>query len=224
MLIDDYVAELRTALSGPGGPRRDMVVEARDSLVDTADAFEDEGMSRAEAEALAVREFGAVAEIAPGYQRELMACAGRRLGALLFVSVPATALAWSLLWKVFPADPSWWYGAPAWTTVASRALDYAQLAIALCSGVALLALGRGARLLGRARLVTRTLGVLVLISVGLTGALGFSLSTLAAAPISIWSYVPGAVLTVVTYVLCGLQSYGAVRCLRITRTGITRTA
>src|SRR5688500_19298305 len=100
MLIDDYVAELNRAITGPPGPKRDLVVEARDSLTDTADALEAEGLDRTEAERVAVAEFGPVAEIAPDYQAELTSASGRRLGFLLFVSVPITALMWSVLWRI----------------------------------------------------------------------------------------------------------------------------
>ncbi|WP_246005242.1 hypothetical protein [[Actinomadura] parvosata] len=44
--------------------------------MDTADALEADGLERAEAERLAVAEFGAVHEVAPGYQAELTAVAG----------------------------------------------------------------------------------------------------------------------------------------------------
>ncbi|WP_181957865.1 permease prefix domain 1-containing protein [Nonomuraea longispora] len=79
-----------------------MVVEARDSLTDTADALEAEGLERAEAERVAVAEFGEVAEIASGYQAELTASAGRRLGVLMFAGLPITVLMWSLLWRAYP--------------------------------------------------------------------------------------------------------------------------
>ncbi|MFI6502630.1 permease prefix domain 1-containing protein [Nonomuraea typhae] len=220
MLIDDYVADLGRALAGPAGPKRDMVVEARDSLIDTADAFEAGGLAREEAELLAVREFGTVGEIAPGYQSELTACAGRRLGGLLFVSVPLTALAWSMIWKVFPLAPEVWASKPEWFEAASRALDLVQLGVGVAGGLALLALGHGARLLPRARAVTRTLGGLVLAMLVVTMVLGWALSVGAKGMTGFAAYPPGVLVTLATYALAGMQFYCAVRCLRITRTAV----
>ncbi|MEV4895479.1 permease prefix domain 1-containing protein [Nonomuraea sp. NPDC055795] len=220
MLIDDYVTDLGRALYGPTGPRRDMVVEARDSLVDTADAYEADGLAREEAERLAVQEFGSVEEIAPEYQSELTACAGRRLAGLLFVSVPLTALAWSMIWQVFPLDPSTWAQKPAWFGAISLALDLVQVAVGVGGGLSLLALGRGARLLPKARLVTRSLGGLVLAMLALTTILGMILTIGVKGPIGFTAYPPGVMVTVASYVLAGVQFYCAVRCLRITRTAV----
>ncbi|MFE0150413.1 permease prefix domain 1-containing protein [Nonomuraea sp. NPDC059007] len=220
MLIDDYVADLGRALYGPTGPRRDMVVEARDSLIDTADAYEADGLAREEAERLAVQEFGSVEEIAPEYQSELTACAGRRLGGLLFVSVPLTALAWAMLWRVFPLDPAIWAQKPAWFGAISLALDLLQVAVGVSGGLSLLALGRGARLLPKARLVTRSLGGLVLAMLAITTILGMILTIGVKGPIGFAAYPPGVMVTAVSYVLAGVQFYCAVRCLRITRTAV----
>ncbi|MBB5077643.1 permease prefix domain 1-containing protein [Nonomuraea endophytica] len=220
MLIDDYVADLGRALYGPTGPRRDMVVEARDSLIDTADAYEADGLVREEAERLAVQEFGSVEEIAPDYQSELTACAGRRLGGLLFVSVPLTALAWSMLWQVFPLDPSVWAHKPGWFGVISLALDLVQVAVGVCGGLSLLALGRGARLLPKARMVTRWLGGLVLAMLVTTSVLGMILTVGTKGPVDFTAYPPGVMVTLMSYVLAGVQFYCAVRCLRITRTAV----
>ncbi|GAA0944032.1 permease prefix domain 1-containing protein [Nonomuraea longicatena] len=222
MRIDDYVAELERAMTGPARFKRDLVVEARDSLTDAADAMEDGGLDRAEAERLAVLEFGEVEEIAPGYQAELQAHAGRRLGVLLFVSVPAITLCWGFVWHFFPADQSAWAQAPGWYSVASKVLDYAQLAIGVAGGLAALALGRGARLLGRARLVTRSLGGAALSMLALTAVLGTALSLGSHGPEGFASYLPGLVVAVATYALAGLQLLGAVSCLRVTRPAARR--
>lgn len=218
MLIDDYVAELGGALAGPAGPKRDLVVEARDSLVDAADALEAGGLDRATAERLAVEEFGEVEAIAPGYQTELTACAGRRLAALLFFSVPLTALSWSVIWHFFPADPAIWANEPAWYAVASKALDIVQLGVGVAGGLALLALGRGARLVRRARVITRSLGGLVLAMLAVTTVLGAALTVGIDGPVGFATYAPGVLVSLTTYALAGVQLYGAVRCLRITRT------
>src|SRR5690606_27547686 len=119
MLIDDYVSELDRALRGPPGPKRGLGGEARDRLLDTAEALESEGLAREEAERQAVKECGDIAEITPGYQMELTAASGRRLGTLLFVSVPITVAMWSVLWRISPGDAATWASAPAWSGVVS---------------------------------------------------------------------------------------------------------
>lgn len=217
MLIDDYVTELDRALSGPSGPKRDLVVEARDSLADTADAFEAEGLDRAAAEQLAVAEFGRIREIAPGYQAELTAVAGRRLGRLLFVSVPVTVLMWSAIWRFQPGGVdahAAWAARPSWFAFVSHALDLVQLATGLYGGLALLALSRAARWISGPRLVTRSLGMIVWVVLPVTAALGLLLSQDSMLPAG---FAPAALANLVTYAFAGLQLYGATRCLRLTR-------
>jgi len=217
MLIDDYVADLDRALAGPHGAKRDLVVEARDSLIDTADAFEAEGLERAEAERLAVAEFGPVAEIAPGYQSELTVMAGRRLGLLLFISVPLTALMWSLVWRLHPADPPTWVARPGWYVMVSRLLDITQLVTGVYGGLALLALGRGARWIRRPRLVTRSLGIVVWGMLPIVGGMSLLLSYSAPGPGTMTDFLPAVLANLVTAAFWGLQIYGATRCIRVTR-------
>ncbi|SEH02232.1 hypothetical protein SAMN05444920_12519 [Nonomuraea solani] len=216
MRIDDYVAELSGALAGPQGPKRDLVVEARDSLTDTADALEAEGLDRAEAERVAVAEFGPVAEIAPGYQAELTASSGRRLGVLLFVSVPLTVVMWSMLWRAYPPSGETWANVPAWFGPVSRLLDLVQLGTGLYGGLALFALSRGARWIGHPRLVTRSLGVLVWTSLPVTAGLSLLLSYGTEAPNTL-ATLPGTLANLVTSAVWGLQIYAATRCVTITK-------
>ncbi|NUR84209.1 MAG: hypothetical protein HOY71_09005 [Nonomuraea sp.] len=217
MQIDDYVAELGRALSGPPGPKRDLVVEARDSLADAAEALEAEGVARTEAERQAVEEFGDVAEIAPGYQRELTASAGRRLGLLLFVSVPITVLMWSVIWRFYPMSEQTWADRPGWFTPVSRLLDVAQLGTGVYGGLALLALSRGARWIRRPQLVTRSLGIAVWVMLPVTGGLSLLLAHGPGVPPGLNVFVPSMLANLVTSAVWGLQLYGAVRCIGVTR-------
>jgi hypothetical protein len=217
MRIDDYVADLDRALGGPNGPKRDLVVEARDSLSDTADAFEADGLERPEAERLAVAEFGEIAEVAPGYQAELTAVAGRRLGMLLFVSVPLTALMWSLVWRLYPADASAWASRPSWYGLVSRLLDISQLLTGLYGGLALLALSRGARWIRRPHLVTRSLGIVVWGMLPVVGGMSLLLSYGGSGPGTMTDFLPAVLANLATAAFWGLQVYGATRCLRVTR-------
>ncbi|GAA3691650.1 hypothetical protein GCM10022224_066540 [Nonomuraea antimicrobica] len=216
MLIDDYMAELDDALSGPQGPKRDMVVEARDSLVDTADALEADGLDRAEAERLAVAEFGRVSEVAPGYQAELTAATGRRLGVLLLVSVPITVAMWAVLWRMYPATDEVWLHQPGWYSAVSRLLDIIQLGTGLYGGLVLFALSRGARWIRRPRLATRSLGVLVWAMLPVTAGLGMLLTYGTDAPNTL-GFLPAVLANLVTSALWGVQIYCATRCVRLTR-------
>ncbi|MFG1944288.1 permease prefix domain 1-containing protein [Nonomuraea sp. NPDC048826] len=217
MLIDAYAAELQRTLSGPHGPKHDLVVEARDSLIDCADAYEAEGLRRAEAERRAVEEFGPISAVAPGYQEELTATAGRRLGWLLLVSVPATVLVWGLIWTLHPGDAELWQNRPEWFMPVSRLLDVLQLAVGLYGGLALLALGRGARLLPRTRLVTRSLGLAVWVMLPLTSLLGLLLSKGSVMPADLATFPPVMLASLVTYALAGMQLYCGTRCVMLTR-------
>ncbi|MEU4701637.1 permease prefix domain 1-containing protein [Nonomuraea dietziae] len=217
MLIDDYVAGLAWALDGPAGPKRDLVVEARDSLVDTAEAYQEEGMARVEAELLAVEEFGELREIAPAYQRELTATAGRRLGALLFVSVPLTTLLWSLIWAFFPVDADAWAHRPDWFLPAARTLDLFHMATGVLGGLTLLVLTWGSRWVRRPERVTRLLAVWVWTMLPVTLLLSAALQYGSQGPAGFSAFLPGMILSLTTPLLNGLQLYAAARCLRLTR-------
>ena len=219
MRIDDYVAELGKALCGPPGAKHDLVVEARDSLADTADALEAEGLARDEAERLAVREFGAITEIVPSYQRELTAAAGRRLGLLMLISLPITVLMWSVVWRFYPTNSlAAWVARPDWYDTASRWLDILQLSTGLYGGLSLFALGRGTRWIRRPRLVTKWLGIIVWSMLPVTVGLGLVLSYGAGMQETAQTFLPAVLANLVTAAFWGLQLYGATRCLRVSRT------
>ncbi|MBG0829896.1 hypothetical protein HS041_19195 [Planomonospora sp. ID67723] len=216
-VIDDYVTGLGRALKGPRGAKRDLLTEARDSLLDAAEALELDGLDRAEAERAAVAEFGAVAEIAPGYQDELSAAAGRRLATLLFLAVPLTALMWTAIWKLFPMEPVSYAAKPAWFVPVARAVDILQMGLGVMGALALFALGRGRRTMRRPRLVSRALALLVWamlpVMLVLCGALVYG----SRGPVGFSGYPPGIAASVVSYGLWGLQVYCATRCIGVTR-------
>jgi hypothetical protein len=93
-LIDTYIAELAGALHGPGRAKDDLLTEARDSLVDATEAYVDGGLDEAAAQRQAVRDFGAVADIAPGYQAELGLAQGRRTALLILFVFAAQPFVW----------------------------------------------------------------------------------------------------------------------------------
>ncbi|MEU8056749.1 permease prefix domain 1-containing protein [Microbispora bryophytorum] len=214
--IDEYVASMRHALRGPGGARRDLLTEARDSLLDAAEAYEGEGLPRAEAERLAVADFGTVPEVAPGFQGELTVSQGRRTAALLFLSVPLIASMWAVIWRIFPESPHVAEIKPVWFGPLARTVDLLQLGVGVIGGLALLALGRGARLVRRPALVTRGLGLFVWIQTPLIAVMGLTLAAAAQGPVGFSGYLPGVAVSLISYAFAGWLLYSAAHCLRCT--------
>jgi len=196
-----------------------MITEARDSLLDTAEALESTGLGREEAERAAVREFGTVGEIAPGYQEELTISAGRRLAALLFLGMPLTTIMWSVLWRIFPAAPAVRETVPGWFSPVALGLDVVQLFIGLIGGVALFALGRGLRGISRPRVVTRSLAMFVWAMLPVTLALCGAVLLGAQGSTDFGDHLPGTVVSLVTHGFWLMQLYGAFRCLSLTQRG-----
>lgn len=87
--VDVYLADLRAAIPGPSWTRRDLLREAGDHLEDATDAYAAAGYSPTEAETLALRDFGTVDEIAPGFRDTVAIGAARRTAMLLvLVTIP----------------------------------------------------------------------------------------------------------------------------------------
>ncbi|WP_433501454.1 permease prefix domain 1-containing protein [Sphaerimonospora sp. CA-214678] len=211
--IDVHVTALRSALRGPGRLKRDLLAEARDGLLDAAEAYECDGLPRAEAERRAVEDFGPVADIAPGFQRELAVGQGRRTALLLFLSVPPTAFLWNLMWMISPEPSSLTTPKPAWFGLLARVVDYSQLLTGLTGAVVLLALGRGLRRLRRPALVTRSLGLFVCLGMPMTVAMCMALG-LTRGMSDIFADWPGTALGAGSLALWLWQLYSATRCLR----------
>ncbi|WP_084958554.1 permease prefix domain 1-containing protein [Thermoactinospora rubra] len=213
MLIDDYVADLSRTLRGPHGPKRDMVVEARHSLLDAAEAYQAGGLDRTEAERRAVAEFGAVGEIAPGFQEELVICAGRRLAWLMFLSTPLICLLWSLIWRAFPYDVNDWANRPEWFVPVARALDILQILSGALGAAALVALRRRSRALP----VTRGLAWYCWAFLVCSGLLSLALTAGADGPQGFSDYLPGTLLALTSWLFTLAQIYVAAQCQRLTR-------
>ncbi|MGC5016707.1 permease prefix domain 1-containing protein [Streptosporangium sp. DT93] len=216
-VIDDYVTGLNRALRGPRSLRLDMVAEARDGLLDTAEAMQDAGLEREAAERAAVEEFGPIREIAPDYQERLGVAAGRRLAAMLFVGVPLTTLVWSMIWKVFPTAGTVYESTPAWFVPVARGVDMLQLFIGLMGGVTLLVLGRGLRRIRRPRLVIRCLALFVWGAFPVMALLCGALMVGSGGSFGFGDYPPGMAASLVSYAAWTAQLYGALRCLTATR-------
>ncbi|MCK1797073.1 permease prefix domain 1-containing protein [Streptomyces sp. XM4193] len=155
-MIDAYVAELDRALRGPRAAKADLIAEARDGLLDAADAYEEDGRPRQQAERSAVEEFGTVREIASEYQTELGLAQGRRTAILICAVMILQPVVWWVLQVL---------GGAGTHQGSSRALEAAEAAVRWSGGIAiavgvgvLLAAGVGVRYLGARRLVARITG------------------------------------------------------------------
>jgi hypothetical protein len=104
--IEAYVADLDRDLRGPRRMKRDILTEARDSLVDATAAYQKAGLDPRDAERRAVAEFGDVAEIAPGYQTELALAQSRRTAWVVIATLVLQTVVWdNLLPAVFSDRP-----------------------------------------------------------------------------------------------------------------------
>ncbi|MEV7552700.1 permease prefix domain 1-containing protein [Amycolatopsis sp. NPDC089917] len=94
--IEAYIGDLDRRLSGSAGAKTDLLTEARDGLVDAAEAYREGGAEEAEAERRAVADFGPAAVIAREYQAELALRAD--IGTLwkVIIAVPLIQVGWEL--------------------------------------------------------------------------------------------------------------------------------
>jgi hypothetical protein len=91
---DAYVTALDAALIGPARVRRGLVQEARDHLDDASTALSDAGYDRAEAERIAVTDFGSLDQIVPAFQTTLAVAASRRTAWMLFAALAIQPFLW----------------------------------------------------------------------------------------------------------------------------------
>ena len=91
--VDVYLADLRAAVPGPSRTRRDLLREAGHHLEDATDAYAAAGYSPSEAESLALRDFGSVDQVAPGFRDTVAIGAARRTAFMLvLVMIPQSVL------------------------------------------------------------------------------------------------------------------------------------
>jgi hypothetical protein len=214
--IDEYVLALGARLRGPAPLRADLLAEARDGLVDAATAYRADGLPAVEARRLAVRDFGAVGEVAPAYQAELATTAAQRLALRLAVVLVVMVSASSLMWRDAP-----WADAPASATaytVLSATVDRLGMALALGSLAAYAWLAWSARR-GRppsARAAHRIAGAALVGVVALTaGGLGMYAYTVSQAHAAL-TWPPMVIGGVLTGAALTWLAGGAARCLRWT--------
>ncbi|PZF79437.1 permease prefix domain 1-containing protein [Jiangella anatolica] len=213
-MIDQYVAQLRREVRGPRLPRRGMLRELRDGLRDAADAHRSAGVDDAEAERLAVEEFGPLEAVAAAVRAELAAVAARYLAGLIAVLGSVQFALSTYTWTTAAAAQGWPEPAP-WYGVLSRAVDLSSFAFMGLAALAVLALGRGARLLPTRRVV-RVVAVVTLVDVVLHVASGVVLSAYAPASVAEWNGPWLAAMSLLSVGSTLWIAWLAVSCLRLT--------
>ncbi len=145
-MIDTYIEELSRSLRGPRRVKADLLAEARDALVDTAHAYERDGLIPSAAQAQAIAEFGPVDKVGPDYQTELAFSQGRRTALFLFFVMIAQAAAWNTVWPMVRPGP---VGNPTpAAAILSETVGWFGAAALVGSLVATVACGIGGRRLG----------------------------------------------------------------------------
>lgn len=158
--IDEYVHDLAAALRGPRRVRADLVAEARDGLVDAAEAYQATGVARTHAERQAVAEFGPVPELAASYQRLLAFAQGRRTAVLVFLVCAVQGLGSTFAWRT--ADMGW-RGLPSPEyLVLANVVDWFGIGVKVLALLLLAVCGFGTRYLGTRRWVPRAIGLFAL--------------------------------------------------------------
>jgi hypothetical protein len=172
--IDTYVAELDRALRGPRAVRADLILEARDSLVDATEAFQAGGLERAEAERAAVLEFGDVPRIAAGYRSELALAQARRTAVLLTAVMFMQPIIWvegRWPWNdTAPVDPS------PLTTALNAMIELVGMAVMVGAVLAVAACGIGVRFAAARRYAAGATATFSLVSCTLMPLIGVGLS------------------------------------------------
>jgi hypothetical protein len=211
-IVDDYVAGLAGALRGPRRARADLVAEARDSLLDAAEAYQRGGLHEAEAQRRAVAEFGGYAEVVPGYQAELAVAQGRRTTLWLAGGLVALRLLVPLMWR----GPLSRDGASGYLWLAAG-FDYLALVGAVAALVAWLALGWGSRYVPDGARLTRIFGGSALAFLALHGLSGAAMLWGLARWSDLLSWPLAWAGLVVTNAMFCWVAVGAWRCVAVSR-------
>lgn len=161
-VIAGYAAELGRLLRGPRRLRADLMAEARDGLVDAAEAYEHDGADRDTAAHRAIADFGPLREVASGYQAVLATAQARRTAALVFVITAAQTLSATYEWRSLSQDQDWAFQPGLAYTVLARSVDWVGVGNKVAALLVLLATGIGVRYLGNRPAICRFTGVLTL--------------------------------------------------------------
>jgi hypothetical protein len=159
-IAEAYVTALDHSLVGPRRVRRDLVQEARDHLDDASAALSDAGYDRAEAERIAVADFGDLDEIVPAFQTTLAVAAARRTALMLFAVLAIQPFLWD--------GPLGLDGGPPPDGVAfsilDHAVEYGGGAMILVALALLVASGIGNRWFAAGRGIARLTAITTLVA------------------------------------------------------------
>jgi hypothetical protein len=212
--VTAHVAAFERVLLGPARARRSMIDEVRDGLRDAEAAYRECGFDPHRAAAQAVRDFGAVHEIAPLMQAELTARQGRRIAVLVAVAFPLLISGWDLLCAAL--EP---WGVGAIPSVVRALITVQEIAI---SGIAAVASGLLLATFRRAvspRRITAAAALLGTAAVAVCGVTGISMTAINAVRgenVIVLNPVGLPVLTA-SLVFLGIVVRTAARSLRVAR-------
>ncbi|WP_246485809.1 permease prefix domain 1-containing protein [Kribbella qitaiheensis] len=209
--VETYLTELNRALSGPRRRRADLMAEARDGLEDATEAFEADGLDRADAEQQAVADFGELDEVVPGYRAELGIAQGRRTALALCLVMLIQPIVWQegvWSWNQDSGSPT---ALTAFLGELVRAIGMLSIAGAV---LALLASGIGLRYPAVRDHATRSTAVFGLVSSGAVSMIAIAMAALSALA---EHSGPGGLAVAIGFVLLPLAFVGrsAHRCLRL---------
>ncbi|HET9421534.1 MAG TPA: permease prefix domain 1-containing protein [Nocardioides sp.] len=169
-----YVTALDHSLVGPRRVRRGLVQEARDHLDDASAALSDAGYDRAEAERIAVADFGELDEVVPAFQTTLAVAASRRTALMLLLVLSIQPFLWD-----GPLGPD--HGPPPDGVVFSvldHAVEYGGSAMILVALGLLVASGIGNRWFTAGRGIARLTAITTLASAASIKLIGLAMVVL----------------------------------------------
>ena len=220
--IDVYVDGLAAVLRGPRRHRHDMLTEARDSLLDAAEAYADAGHDPLDAQRRAVADFGTHRQVVPAYQAELAMLQGRRVATWIALVLPVMTL----------LEPLMWWDTPWSTDRASHVywvlvdhFQYTSFLAAGAAGLAVVGFGWGSRFLRDGLRYARLVGQAAVVFLGMHALLG---ATVFALSLHQWpaaaTWPPVLIGMLVNTAAFGYAGCLAVRCVAAARTPRPRTA
>jgi hypothetical protein len=163
--ITSYVHAVRRSLYGPRRARIDLLEELTDGLRDAAEAHRKAGLTRVDAERRAVAESGSVSDVAAAIQPELVARQGKRTAMLLALGMPGLVLLWDVPWRI---GGPWSAATPPATLVLADIVTWIGVLTGMAGLLAVVGLSLGARVAIPTSKVTRWLGWLGALALGLT--------------------------------------------------------
>jgi hypothetical protein len=168
-----HVAGLERVLLGPARTRRSMIDEVRDGLRDAEAAYREAGLDPHRAAALAVRDFGAVHEVAPLMQAELTARQARWAAVLVAVAFPVLIGGWDLMCAA--VEP---WGSAAPPPVVGVLFTVQELAIGFIAAVSFVLLLATFRRTASPRWITAVVAVLGAAAVAVCSATGIAMNAI----------------------------------------------